>query len=361
MKILDRYLSSGFLQGLAYCLAIFFLLFIVIDVFNNLDDFLRQEVPVRIVGSYYLYMLPTIFIQVAPIATLVSILYTLGNLNRRNEIMAIKASGVSAFHILSPYFFMGILISFVILLLNETVVPQSTVTSAAIMDNLIAQGVKKYEDRAFRNVTMYKDNKMLFAREFDVLGKTLYDVIIIEDNPGYRLQSKLWAKKARYEEGRWIGYEVGKYQMNRRGDVVGEPEVSDTLELPLDEKPEDFIKEASQIQFMNSRQLKDYLHHMQGKSKKLVQELSVDLHYKIAFPFVTFVVVLIGAPLAMRSVKGHAIMGIGISFVIVVVYYAIDAVCLAMGKEGYLPPFFAAWFSNLLFAAVGLYLIRNTS
>ena len=140
MRIIDRYLLRGFLDSLFYCLVLFFVLFVVIDVFNNLDEFLKHGVSLRIIISYYLYSLPAIFVQVVPVAVLVAILYMLGNLNRHNEILALKASGISAFHILAPYLFMGVLISFGVFLMSEKVVPHTAVTSASIMEGLIQKG-----------------------------------------------------------------------------------------------------------------------------------------------------------------------------------------------------------------------------
>ena len=112
---------------------------------------------------------------------------------------------------------------------------------------------------------------------------------------------------------------------------------------------------------MNTRQLDEYMNHLQGASKKLAQKLLVDFHHKIAFPFVSFVVILIGAPLAMRTERGGALLGIGASVAIVMLYYGLNSVFLAFGKGGHLPPMFSAWFSNLFFAAIGLYLIKSSS
>ena len=123
----------------------------------------------------------------------------------------------------------------------------------------------------------------------------------------------------------------------------------------------DFIRQGSQIEFMNSKELKRYIQRLGGASKKLVKKLSVDLHYKIAFPFVSFIVMLIGAPLAMKTGRGGGALGIGTSFALVLLYYGIASMCLALGKGEYLPPAFAAWFGNLFFAVVGIYLIKNTS
>ena len=338
MRIIDRYLLQGFMQSLLYCLTL------------------------RIILSYYLYSLPSIFVQVVPVAVLVAILYMLGNLNRHNEILALKASGISGFHILAPYLFLGALISFSVFLLSEKVVPHTAVTSTSIMQGLIEKGKKNFEERSIKNVTLFaKGNRMVFAREFEISANTLYDVVLFEDDPHRLVQNKITAKKAVYEDDAWTFYDTIRYQMNHRGELAAEPVFEESLRLGLDAKPEDFLKESSQVEFMSTRQLEEYIRHLQGASKKLAQKLRVDFHYKIAFPFVSFVVVLIGAPLAMRSTRAGAARGIGISVVVVMFYFGINSICLALGKGGSLPPAFSAWFSNLFFAAVGIYLIKTTS
>ena len=362
MRIIDRYLLRGFLAALLFCLLLFFLLFIIIDVFNNLDEFLKHGLTLRVVISYYLYSLPSIFVQVVPIAVLVAILYMLGNLSRHNEILALKASGISGFHILIPYLFMGALLSFGVFLLNEKVVPGTAVTSASILEGLIHKGKKNFDERSIQNVTLFaKGNRMVFAREFEISSGTLYDVVLLEDDPHHMMQNKITAKKARYEDDAWTFYDTIRYQMNRRGDLAADPVFSSSLRLGLEAKPEDFLKESSQVDFMNIRQLDEYMTHLAGTSKKLAQKLAVDFHYKIAFPFVSFVVILIGAPLAMGSARGGVARGIGVSVVVVLLYFGVNSVCLALGKGGSLPPAFSAWFSNLFFATIGIYLIKSTS
>ena len=73
------------------------------------------------------------------------------------------------------------------------------------------------------------------------------------------------------------------------------------------------------------------------------------------------IVMLLGAPLAMKTGRSGTLMGIGTSFALVLLYYGIASTCLALGKGEYLPPVFAAWFGNLFFAVIGIYLIKNTS
>ena len=360
MRILDRYLVNRFANAMIYCLFLFMLLFVVIDIFNNLDEFLKSGVNFRIILTYYLYSMPVILVQVVPMAVLVSILFVLSNLSRHNEVTAMRASGVSSFHILAPYLFIGAVISFSIFLLSEQIVPRTSVTSTSIMEGLIEKGKKDLSERSIQNATLFtKGNLMVYAREYELATDTLYDVVLFEDDPQRLVQTKIAAKKAVYHGGRWTFYETIEYRMGHSGEIDGEPRFSDSMVIDLGAKPVDFLRESLQIEYMNTRQLEEYIGHLRGVSPKLVQKMMVDFHYKIAFPFVSFIVILIGAPLAMRSERGGALLGIGTSVALVALYYGINSMVLAFGKGGHLPPIFSAWFSNLFFAGVGIYLIKT--
>ncbi len=362
MRILDRYLVRGFVGPFVYCMTLFTILFVVIDTFDKLDEFLKAGIQPAVVLTYYLYLLPTLLWQIVPVAVLVAVLYKLGNLSKHNEITALRASGVSSFQILLPYLFTGLLISFAMFLLGETAMPKTSVTSTSIKEGVIEKGRKNLADRSIKNVTLYAPGgRMVFAREFVVQTGTLHDVVILQDGEDHSLQSKLTAKKAVYEDEKWVFHDTIRYALNAKGDLVGEPQLDKRLELDLEEKPIDFLRGSSQVDFMSAGQLKSYIENFRGNNRRAQKRLWVDFHNKIAFPFVSFVVMLIGAPLAMRTERAGAFVGIGTGLVVVMLYYAVNSVCLAIGKGGHLPAFVAAWLANFLFAAAGLYLIRKAA
>lgn len=362
MRVLDRYLIRGFLAPFIFSLSIVLILFIVVDVFNRLDEILKSHADSAVILTYYANLVPVVLVQVIPIAVLISMLYLFGHLNRNNEIIAMRASGVSSFSLLAPFLFVGLLISFGVFLLSETVVPRATVVSTSIKEGLLEKGRSDLNERAIRNVALYASgNRMVFAREFAILSGTLHDVVVLEDDHSRTLRSKLTARKAVYENGDWIGKDVIEHRLDASGDVIGEPVVSAERSLGLDRHPEDFIREASQVEFMNTRELKNYIDNLKGASDRIARRLAVDFHYKIAFPFVSFVVVIIGAPLAMRPDRGSAMVGMGTSFIVILLYYGSLSLSLALGKGGHVPPILAAWASNLAFTLVGLFLIRKVS
>ncbi len=363
MRIIDRHLVKGFTGSFIFSCAFFVLLFVIVDSFNNLNEFLREGVHFGLMVSYYVNLVPVAAAQIVPAGMLVSALYTLSGLNRNHEITALRVSGVSAFQILCPYLLISVVLSIGLFLFNETVVPESAVKSKIIMRGFDLNNKVNDRDKAqsFQNVTYHSaNNRMLYAREYQVSNNTLYDVIILQDNPDYTVKSKLTAKKARFENNRWIFYNVIEYQMNAQGNLIKEPLFSETLPLDLDEKLGDFIVESSDLGLMNTKKILTAIGNSKDSNKKRVHELWLDLHHKIALCFATVFLLLVGGPIAIKIQRSNVIIGIGISFAIIALYYSLESIFLAISKGGRLPSYVGAWLANLLFALYGTYLIQKS-
>ena len=125
MRIIDRYIIKSLIPPLVGCLATFVFLYIIIDLFGHLDEILKNKVAFLTLFDYYLSSVPIIFIQTAPIATLLSSIYVLGTLNNHNEVTALKAGGMSIKQVLRPFIILGLMMRIAIFLVNEKIVPQT--------------------------------------------------------------------------------------------------------------------------------------------------------------------------------------------------------------------------------------------
>ena len=90
MRILDRYILNSMVKIFISCIMIVLMLSVIIDLFSHLDEILKQRTSIELLFMYYLNFLPFIFVQVSPFACLFGCLYTLGVLNRNNEIIAMR-------------------------------------------------------------------------------------------------------------------------------------------------------------------------------------------------------------------------------------------------------------------------------
>ena len=99
---------------------------------------------------------------------------------------------------------------------------------------------------------------------------------------------------------------------------------------------------------MSYRELRSYVVRLRASGAR-VENFLVDLHLKLAFPLVNFIVVLIGASLATRLRMQGAALGFGLSVLIAFLYFAF----MRTGHNGALPPYLAAWLGDMVFGLVG--------
>jgi lipopolysaccharide export system permease protein len=361
MRLLHRYIIREFFLPFLYCLLTFALLYVIVDLITHLDEILRQQVAPGTLAAYYISFLPIIFVQTAPVAVLLSTLFVFANFNRHQELVAMKAAGLSIWKILQPLLFMGILISIATFAVNESMVPQAAFKTAKVKEETIEGKRKQNQPKKINDVTIFgRGNRMYYARRYDPVKKELDELIILKHNQSMVLESKTMVQKAVWTGANWLAENYVKYTLDPSGQVIGQPEVYAETTLDIEEKPGDFlVKSEFRSEFMSYKQLKDYLDKMAGGNKRALRRLLVDLHYKLAFPFISFVIILIGVPFAMSNQRGKAFAGIGMSIAFVLLYYAVNAISIALGKGGTLPPIVAAWLANIFFACLGISLINK--
>jgi lipopolysaccharide export LptBFGC system permease protein LptF len=116
------------------------------------------------------------------------------------------------------------------------------------------------------------------------------------------------------------------------------------------------VTEAPPPSQMTYGQLRTYIGELRASGYD-VREDEVALHRKIAFPFVTLVMTLIGVPFAVTTGRRGALYGVGVGIVLALVYWTMISVFAAFGAGGAMPPALAAWAPNLIFGASAVYLL----
>ena len=127
VRILTLYLSKAFLSSYLVCLFFFVGLFLVIQFFERIDDYVdaRKYVAsqgaslLALVLSYNLTSVPIVFIQIAPFVTLMGAMFAVTKLSRSNELVPVVTSGVSLYRFLFPIFVYGAVAAVVMILVDR--------------------------------------------------------------------------------------------------------------------------------------------------------------------------------------------------------------------------------------------------
>jgi len=122
-------------------------------------------------------------------------------------------------------------------------------------------------------------------------------------------------------------------------------------------KPEEFKRIANFMETMNIHELNDYIdeQRMQGAD---VNSLLIDKYSRVAYPFSTFILTLIGVSLSSRKIRGGIGMHIGFGLLLSFSYILFMRFSTMFAISGTMNPLFAVWLPNLVYAIISLFLYR---
>ncbi len=366
MRILDRYILKSITGLFIGTVVMFACLFILIDMFGNLQDFIEKEVGMEVIGRYYVSLLPMVIVNTSTLAALIAVLFTYSGLNSNNEIIAVRASGLNFWKITRPAIVFAALVSALVFLVNERFVPRSTMTNQEIRESQIKVTVSnKNKGRpVIKNLTLYgMKNRLFHIDSFDPNTNELEGITIIGHDQNQNLREKIMAPKGKWTGIAWRFYnpQMTEYKTTMPN-VPGEVKIYQDKLMDIKETPQDLIKQRLDVEAMNIQQLESYISRFSGSGAiRAINNLEVDLQQKMAFPFRTLIIVLTGLPLALMTGRRKAMTftAIGIAVGIGFLYYVLDAVGLALGKGGALHPVAAAWLAPGVFLIGALWLIRK--
>src|SRR5438876_2056843 len=106
LTLIDRHLIRSYLKAYLVCLVSMMGLFVVVDLFTNLDKFTQASkgfVPVmQHIGLVYLNKLPQIFNHLCEAIGLLAGMFTVTWVQRNNELLPLLSAGVSTHRVVRP-------------------------------------------------------------------------------------------------------------------------------------------------------------------------------------------------------------------------------------------------------------------
>ena len=345
MKILDKYILQKFLGTLLFALIAFSVIFIIIDLVGFLDKFIDRKVGFSIVIKYYLFYFPYIIVLTLPVATLLASLFSIGQLARYNELIAMQAAGLSNYRILSSLLGLGILLSLLITYAGERIVPYSNQKKKELYQTYVDKVGRRSKAQTKDISLQIEENRWLLVGFFDTENNTAFKVSIqrFADN---RLVERLDAPLMAWENDSWIlknGYV--------RNFKIDSEQASTFAELTIQDirfKPEDVARVQKKAEEMSYWELKRFIEEVRRTGGNPDRWL-VDLYLKISFPFANLIIILFGAPLAARKTRSGTAIIFGISLFICFLYFGLIKVGQSLGHNETLHPMLAAWLGNIFF------------
>ena len=353
MSILNRYIAIAWLRLLVLCLGSFVAVYLVLDMMEKIPRFIRAGGNAHDIVMFFVCKLPEMVGQTASFSILMATLLTLGMLSRNSEITAMRSCGISLYTISLPMLVLGFCASLLMLVNAELLVPKSYER----MEWIERVAIKKQGINAvFRknNIWFRSDTMIIQAQMFEPQEKMLKGVIIWTLDAAMNPVSRIDAVSAEFLQDHWLLKKaVVKDFSSGQGFTMRKV---NSMDIALNLKVDDLKVLDNNADNMSFRKLREYADNLRRGGYQAFRYLTM-MHAKLSAPFAAFVMVILGIPFALRNSRSGGIaLGIGASVGIGFAYFIVNAVLLSYGRSGVLPPVVAAWGTNLIFIAGGIWL-----
>lgn len=356
MSIIHRYLTNETIRYFAMVLAMVICIYMAVDFFENIDRFIRRNLPAETIAAYFLNKIPFVVAQITPVGVLIAVLITFGLMSKNNEILALKSSGISVYALVKPALGIGIIFSIFLFFMAEAVVPIT-------MDHVNRIWVEEVRNEKVvmlreRDIWIKRSRSIIHIKYYNPAEKAIFGITANYFDGDFRLIKRIDAKKGIFEQGKWLLSETME-QTLIKGVGQYKVELKPKQSVALDFIPDDLKKVIRKSEEMNFLELLNYVRKVEAEGYDATS-YRVDLYGKTALPFVCIIMVLVGTGIGVRDkiTEGLAVSvtyGIGIAFL----YWVLYSFCVSLGYGEMLPPFIAAWTANLTFLCVGVLLLMN--
>jgi lipopolysaccharide export system permease protein len=355
LLILDRYMLTELAAPFLFGLSAFTLIFAAANILNIGKLVSNDHAPLWAAIEVFLWSLPSTIVLVIPMALLLGTLLAMQRLSGESEITAMKAGGIALMRIAAPFLIAGLVMSFVMLFLQEEVVPFAQDQESYLVNEVINSSSAFGRDLTVHAPLPGGGQQVTVATAYEPHSQALLNVTLIQYNRQNEPTQVVFANRARFEAQRWLLDGVTTYRFNADGTTYLERAA--TTEVEIGQTPTEIVKRITHgdPEQMSRAQTLDLIRSGQLSFADL-RKYTEAYHEKLARPFACFVFTLIALPFGLRAVRGggSTSLGFGMAVAIVFVYYIVATIFSYIGDAVLLLAPIAAWMPNLIFTYLGI-------
>lgn len=355
-KIIDRYIIRKFLGTYIYAIILIIVIAVVFDFSEKLDDFIEKNAPVRaIIFDYYLNFIPYFALLYSHLFTFIAVIFFTSKMAYRIEIIAILSSGVSYRRLLWPYFVSATIIAVFAYSLTNFVVPNVNKVRLEFEDQYIHNQPVSYN---YRNIhKQIKPGTFIYMESYSNISNTGYKFAIEKYNANDELISKLLGEYILWDstKHKWTIREYYIRNINGMHENIKEGRSIDTI---LNIYPADFRRRTNIVESMDLFELNKFIREQRLQGGENIEAYLIEKYKRVAVPFSTFILTLIGVCVSSKKARGGIGLHIGIGLAYCFAYIVFMQFSSQFAISGTLNPLIAVWLPNIVFAIIAYYLYK---
>jgi lipopolysaccharide export system permease protein len=356
-KLIDRLMIRGYFKAYLFCLVSLLSLYIVVDLFTNLDDFAQGSkglsTIITRIGAYYGYNLFAYFDRLCEYIVLLAAVFTVALMQRNNEQIPLLAAGVSTRRIVLPVICCACVMLSLSVLNQEFVIPH--IAEQLLLSRDDPEGAKKllvrgqYEPNGIHLEGESAQRENCTIRKFrctippEIAGRLLH----------------LSAKQGHFRPGPGASggvWELIDTQEDNVEPIPGILDVRDKGRYYLHVRSVDFNALTRPANWYLRSSTLDLFHELQRPESTRQTAMAVTFHSRLTRPILGLILVFLGLSVILRDQNRNVIVSSGLCLCMCGVFFVTSYVSRTLGENELLYPALAAWLPVLLFGPPALVL-----
>lgn len=351
MKRLFKYIAHKFWGPFFFAVGIFSALVVLGDTFEKLKTLGNGISTLSAILTYSLFSFPNWLTTIMPVACLLAAISVVSEMVANGEWTACVAGGFAPRQLFKPIIWCIILVSIITLAIQEFIVPPLNVKAKQIYYTRIKHN-EGFQLNAESDVTIkLSDKEMLYARWVDLDQGLMQDVSIDSYDNNWNIASQLVARRMVWDSDKkaWVLEDGTKRIFTDKTTTYDEAFASELAPVYL--PPKDMSVSKTEGKLLSVRDLTKRIAFFKrtGLSYYVAE---TNRQSKLAVPFVTLIMCLLGIPFAISTRRKSKILNIIACMVIAFTFWWLISVITSMGENGFLNPYLAGWGPVLVFGVI---------
>ncbi|MBC8394671.1 MAG: LPS export ABC transporter permease LptF [Deltaproteobacteria bacterium] len=363
-SIINRYILREMIPPFFITLVFFTFIFLMSSLLEITNLVVNYRIKLSSVFLLLAYSMPFFLEFIIPMSVMMAILLTFLRMSSDNEIVALKAGGLTIYSLLPPVFLYCIIGCILTGFMAIYGLPWGKLSFKKTLRELVVSNVDiGLKERAFND--SFK-GVMLYVNKIDAKNKMLIDVFI-EDQRTSNIVSTVIAPKGR------LSSEPNKLsgQLTLYNGTINNVDFKDrtvhsisfdtyNLKLDLNKAAIESNKGPKNKEEMSLTELRNFLKNNTKKNERYYSAL-VELHEKFAIPFACFALGILAVPLGMLQISATRSFGLVLGLTFFLLYYLMLTIGWTLGESGVYPPVLGMWTPNIVMGSIGIYLLVRTA
>jgi len=363
MKLLDRQMIYAYLKAYVICLVSLLSLYIVVDLFTNVEDFAQHHrrlwAVLRHIGTYYGYKVSQIFDRLCEAIVLLAAMFTVAWMQRHNELLPLLSAGVPTRRVIRPVLLAACTMLGLSILNQELVIPRIAPYLMADRQDPLSEKEFGVQQAGFEPNGIHIDGRIALRRDNQMTIKLFYCTIPPSLAHGL---VHLEAEEARYippgdgpRTGGWLLTNTTPPQIDN-WDNPALLEMIDPGKYFLHVQVVDFetlTRRDKWYMFASTARLRDEL---EKTDSTRLASMAVQFHMRLTRPILGVLLVVLGLSVILRDQNRNIFMSAGLCLIMCAVFFAACIICKNLGDQKLLTPALAAWLPVLCFGPLSFVL-----